>query len=595
MMEERNGGNIRVLHLDDDEGVTELTSEFLSEESDSFEIINVNNPSAALNHLNSEPFDCIVSDFDMPEMDGLEFLEVAQEVSPQVPFILFTGKGSEEIASEAISKGVFDYLQKERGSDQYTVLANRIQNAVAQTRAEQEIQRRSQWYRQILSHSSDYVLIVDGMGKVSYVSPAIERVMGYEPDEIIGLDSFETVHPDDIESAAEALAATIDNPSEEVTVEFRAIDADGENRWVEARGGNFLNDQLINGIMVNVRDISERKDRERELQQYRTIVEASGDPMYVLDREGRISFVNDALAELTGYAPETFQGEFGTIVMDEADFERGTERIRSLLSESEVRGTFEIDLQTADGDVIPCENHVALLFEEEEFIGTAGVIRNIRDRKARERELQRHVNRLDEFASVVSHDLRNPLNVAIGRSQLAEEECDSEHLEHVGEALDRMSSLIDDLLSLARQGESVGEKETIELGLIAERCWRNIQMADATLVTDLEGVIEADRSRVQQLLENLMRNAIDHAGADVTVTIGDLEDGFYVEDDGEGIPPEDRDSVFDAGYSTSGEGTGFGLSIVDQIVEAHGWSIEVTEGSSGGARFEITGIDSATA
>lgn len=100
-----------------------------------------------------------------------------------------------------------------------------------------------------------------------------------------------------------------------------------------------------------------------------------------------------------------------------------------------------------------------------------------------------------------------------------------------------------------------------------------------------------DRSRLQQLLENLIRNSIEHAGEEVTVTVGALEDGFYVEDDGPGIPADERDEEFAAGHSTSEGGTGFGLRIVQQVVEAHDWSIQLTEGSDGGARFEITGVE----
>jgi len=207
--------------------------------------------------------------------------------------------------------------------------------------------------------------------------------------------------------------------------------------------------------------------------------------------------------------------------------------------------------------------------------------------------LESQNKQLDQFVSIVSHDLRSPLSVAEGRLKLAREECDSEHLDTVVSAHARMSTLIEDLLVLARSREQVDEFETVDLASLVDRCWRHVATDEATLVTNIDKRIQADQSRLQQLLENLMRNAVEHGGSDVTVTIGAVDTGFYFEDDGPGIPKAKRDEVFEAGYSTTENGTGFGLSIVKQVAEAHGWDIDVTDSSEGGARFEITGVESA--
>lgn len=179
------------------------------------------------------------------------------------------------------------------------------------------------------------------------------------------------------------------------------------------------------------------------------------------------------------------------------------------------------------------------------------------------RELQSRNEQLDQFVSVVSHDLRSPLSVAEGRLTLAREECDSEHLSAVANAHDRMETLIERLLVLARNEERAEELESIDLASLIEACWEHVATADATLLTDIDRRINADRSRLQQLIENIVRNAVEHGGADVTVTVGELNDGLYFEDDGPGIPAQHREEVFDAGYSTSEAGTGFGLSIVE--------------------------------
>ncbi|WP_197424822.1 PAS domain S-box protein [Natronomonas sp. CBA1123] len=219
--------------------------------------------------------------------------------------------------------------------------------------------------------------------------------------------------------------------------------------------------------------------------------------------------------------------------------------------------------------------------------------RDITELKEREAELERKNEQLEEFASVVSHDLRNPLAVASGHLELALEEYDDDNLEYVKEAHDRMESLIDDLLALARQGTSVDERRVVDLEATVRRSWRTVETGDATLRVASNGSFEADPSRLGQLFENLFRNAVEYAGNAPTVTVGVLDDGdgFYVEDDGPGIPPERRDRVFEAGHTTSETGTGFGLRIVERIATAHGWTIVVTEGADGGARFEVTGVE----
>ncbi|PSQ52251.1 hypothetical protein BRD20_08500 [Halobacteriales archaeon SW_8_65_20] len=217
------------------------------------------------------------------------------------------------------------------------------------------------------------------------------------------------------------------------------------------------------------------------------------------------------------------------------------------------------------------------------------VYTDITDQKRRERELERQNERLDEFAAVVSHDLRNPLNVARGRLQLARESGDDEQFEKSLDALDRMERLITGLLSLARHGQSVGEPETVELQSVARSAWGTVP-GDATLEMDATPTIRADPERLSQLFENLFRNAIEHGGDSPTVTIDTLDDGFYVADDGPGVPEDAREQVFEFGHS-GGDGTGFGLAIVRSIAEAHDWTISVTNEKSGGARFEIRGVE----
>jgi len=222
----------------------------------------------------------------------------------------------------------------------------------------------------------------------------------------------------------------------------------------------------------------------------------------------------------------------------------------------------------------------------------------------RDRELQREIERLEKFAGLVSHDLRNPLNVATGRLELAREAVGDDdaldELDRTAAAHDRMEELIDDLLALARQGRTVDAPETVSLVETVERAWRTVDTPGATLNPPDESLtVEADPERLRTLLENLFTNSVEHATdsvpavestpaestpADLTVSVGAIPDGFYVADDGVGFDI-DPEKATEYGTSSDPRGTGFGLAIVREIAAAHGWAFEAVD--DGGARFEF--------
>jgi len=206
-------------------------------------------------------------------------------------------------------------------------------------------------------------------------------------------------------------------------------------------------------------------------------------------------------------------------------------------------------------------------------------------------DLERQNERLDEFASLVSHDLRNPLNVVRGRVDLLAAETDTDHVDPIRRSVDRMEQIIEDMLALAREGQVATDLEPLSLSTTAEDVWADFDPDEATLVITGDRELQADHGALCEIFENLYRNALEHAGDDVTVTVGLLDDGFFVADDGPGIPADERDQVFEYGYTTDRDGTGYGLPIVERIADAHGWSVRATESDGGGAQFEITGVE----
>ena len=780
---------IRLL-LVDEPAVTERVAAALEREDDRFETLAATTAAEGLDRLESTRIDCVVSDYDLPGMDGLSFLETVRDGDERLPFILFPGSGSEELASEAISAGVTDYVRKGDETGQYSILAAKITAAVEtrRARAQQDRQLRAietaqegislldtdgrfvyvnrsyadcfgyepsalideRWdvlydeeevatiheeviptvleagdwrgesngvradgsrivvdhtlsttgngelictvrditdrkardrdlerYETIIEALGDPVYTVDAEGRYTYVNDAYAEMTGYEKDEIVGEPVSFLLEADAVERGEDAVRTLLSDDADATqrTYEITVETSDGDRIQCEDHVSLLpLEDGRYRGVAGVVRDISCRKARERELEQYETILETIPDEVYVVDADGHLTKVippTDGDLTVTGYRPAELVGEHVSLVMDEADIERGEAKIRELLFGDREKASYELDLVTKDGDRVPNENHVAVLptEEDEEFRGTVGVLRDISERRERERKLKRQNERLDSFASIVSHDLRNPLNVAQGRLKLARETDGDDlddHLEAVGQAHERMQVLIDDILAVAREETPVTDGDPIELSRYAETCWRTVETETAALNAPTDAVVRIDRMRFKRLLENLFRNAVEHGSTSlpsqaqedavehgstgpasqaqqdagrrsassepsvadapedaaehgstssqrgsraddavehgdeadgeepaVTVTVGDLPDGegFYVEDDGPGIPPDERERVFESGYSTAADGTGFGLAIVERIADAHGWTVDVTEGERGGARFEFRGVD----
>lgn len=222
------------------------------------------------------------------------------------------------------------------------------------------------------------------------------------------------------------------------------------------------------------------------------------------------------------------------------------------------------------------------------------------DRLSREHELERRAaelelrnERLDRFAGRLSHELRNPLNVLESRVWLAKDTGEEEHFDHIERAITRMERLIEDTLTLARYGDDSLSVGTVSLSGIATECWGTIRSPYASLEIETEATVEADSGRLYQLFSNLFQNAIEHAtegnGA-VTITVGDLPDGFYIADDGVGIPESERESALQPGESGLSHGTGLGLAVVGRVADNHGWEMTLSESAEGGARFEFRDV-----
>ena len=315
---------------------------------------------------------------------------------------------------------------------------------------------------------------------------------------------------------------------------------------------------------------------------YEEVVNNIEDYVLITDSNGTVLTLNEPARRLIDESEPVGHSVSDVLPMDEPRSD-GTGA-----PTSDGRPETEITVETRTGSQTLHVRSASVHARDGRFLGRAITLRDITNLKEREAELTRKNERLDQFASMVSHDLRNPLNVAQIRADLIDD--DAEHVDEVTDALDRMETMIEKLLRLARAGQVVEETEQCHLEIVAKDAWTHVQNPESELRTDVEDTyVEADETRLLQLFENFFRNAIEHNDDPIVARVGCLDSGagFYVEDDGHGIPADERSAIFEHGYTTNQSGSGLGLAIVTDIVGAHDWDITATDGSDGGARFEI--------
>ncbi|UTF53984.1 ATP-binding protein [Natronosalvus rutilus] len=346
-----------------------------------------------------------------------------------------------------------------------------------------------------------------------------------------------------------------------------------------------LREQIDDLLAKRRESVALTEQKRQSHERFQTLFHTAPDPAFVFRADGLVREVNRAFCAKTGLEPTQVVGE--RLQDLDAFSDDVLERLRPVDEAGDEER--EVAYRTVDGRRRIAEVNTSRIDTADELEEIIGTFRDVTEQRRQKRELER----LDEFASILAHELRNPLGIAQMYLSIARESHQPEDFEQIDDSLERMSEMIDELLSLAREGETLDVTERVSLEAVVDDAWSQVAAPKATLRTEsLSGTAEADVDRLERVFENLFRNAIEHATDDVTVRVGVLENersGVFVEDDGPGIEPGDRETIFDRGFTTGGNGTGLGLPIVKQIVEAHGWEIDSVD-SETGARFEIDGL-----
>ena len=598
----------RVLYVSGNAGRREEIPERLDGHDGQFLLETVTSGREALTTLTDGEVDCIVSEDTLPEADGIELVERVREQDGDVPFVLSIESGRGDIATEALSKGATEIVQRADPSDYAQLLATRIQCAVSRTDDEyvpgggmgsrKAPDEDDSGNRHLLESSQTPVFVYTMEGELIAANGQAADFLGTDhPEELLGTMVGEFTH-DKSQAAVKRRRSTLVEDRKQVPPrEETLVDVTGEQKYAIV-SSTPVTWEGEPAILTTLRDVTELRMREqqyrRERDKFLTLFENLPNPVVhgeIVDSEPIIRQVNPAFEETFGYDAEEATGQNLDELTVPADKRSQAQDINEQITATS-RGRFEVERQTADG---PRHFVIDIVVQDSGAETPQGyaIYTDITKQTEQQAELERRNERLDQFASFVSHDLRNPLNTLLLSLDMVEQSSEGEEIERCQRAVRRMEQLLEDLLTLTRQGEDLQTTPGVDLARVVDETWRTLTTGDAELRVDVDLGVRANTGRLKELLENLFDNAIEHGGPDVTITVGatDDTDGFYVADDGPGIPPEERESVFQAGYSNAADGTGLGLTIVRDVADAHGWSISVEESEQGGVAFRITGIE----
>ncbi|MBI4514805.1 MAG: PAS domain S-box protein [Deltaproteobacteria bacterium] len=498
-------------------------------------------------------------------------------------------------------------------------------------RAEEALQVSERHFRALIEGALDLIGILNPDGTVRYVNPAHTRLLGYSAEELIGRRVFELVHPEDRQAIVDAFLEGVGEGFTSRSVEFRFRHKDGSWKSFEGVGRNLIADPVIAGVLVNSRDITERKQAEADRARLSAAVEQAAEFIVVTDPDGTIRYVNPAGERLSGYSRDELCGQSPARFVFAPIEPELRQNLRAALARAEVWSGCHVQ-QRKDGTSCEVELTISPVRDASgQVINYLAIGRDVTHERQLETQL-RQAQRLEaigRLAGGVAHDFNNQLTVIIGSAQflltgLAPDDPGRQHVERIAETADHSARLVRQLLTFSRQQPL--ETRPLQLGnLLAEmapvlRLLLSEQISLQVSTLSELWPVQADRVQIERVIINLAVNARDalrsraepsaHAEAspDATIVISatnvqfeavppalseHLRPGAYVllgvQDNGPGMEAAVRERIFEPFFTTKdpGHGTGLGLATVFGIITQHGGHITCTSELGRGSTFHI--------
>ena len=593
-----NNDKIRVLFVDDDKDFQKLTKEFLSIISDGrVTVHSLTNPEQVFSQLETSNFDVVVADFQMPEMNGLELLSQLKDRDSSIPFIIFTGRGREEVAIEALNLGADYYIRK--GGDpqsQFSELYYKIQKVVIHKRMEEDLRKSERRFREFAELLPEVVFELDENMNISYINNYFFEEYGYTPEEIEqGMNALEVVVPEHRETVVNAFNRLL-NEEYEPSLEINVKRKDGTTFPALSFSSPILHENKTIGLRGIIVDISKLKQIETELleseQKYKTLFEESPIGIVTCDLEGNIEDVNKMALLFLGSPSKEETKTINLLTFPLLKSAGVSESILKCIRNKKQYGS-ELPYTSKWGKLTYYRyKMLPLMNNEGETTGVLLALEDITAYKQIENELLKQREELSDFSNFMAHDLRNNLTAIEGYLQLLEEKSKNDITDKILKKIDYLRNLLDRSLYLAERGEIIEKKDKVNLNIVVEDIVKLIIPESIEFAYDNLPTVSCDSEKLSQVFSNILENAVIHGNPsriEIKTQVSDDKIEILIINNGQMIPKSEMEKIFKIGYSTRKDqkGQGIGLSIVKKIIEAHGWQINF-QSVKGETFFKIT-------